>query len=206
MAFLPENMTDIPLIEGIDTRKAVETIGGNTDAYLDMLGGFKRDIPVKTKEIQNSLSLPDLKDFVVLVHGIKGAARMLGMADLGEEMYGLEMAGRKLDMVYISDHLDRVLADYGRFETLLKPYDARERTAEEKPADPGSLKEILNGLKADLEDFESEQAEEKLKELGKFSFSGEQKEIYERLCDAIDAIDYYASIDCVNKFLEVLEW
>lgn len=197
-------MNNLPEIDGIDSKKVISDLDGNVDVYIEMLGGYRRDIPDKINLIREKVQLPDLKEFVILVHGIKSASRMLGINDLGEEMYRLELAGKELNREYIFGNLERVLEVYSSFYDTLEPYDSRNRTAGSKEFSEDGVKEILLKLKAALEDFESETAEELVKALGEYSFSKEQQEVFEKLQNAIDNFDYFESIECVNKFMEVI--
>ena len=193
----------IPFIDGIDTASAVAKLGGNTGAYFEMLGSFKREIARKTELIREKAQLPDLSEFVILVHGVKGSARMLGMNDLGEEMYELECAGKGEQRDFIGNNLDRILSDYSSYEEKLASYDNRVTPSVSEGVGFQAV-ELLKKLRMALEDFESEEAERIVSEIGAFSFSGEAKELFEDLYDAIDNIDYFASIECVDKLLEVL--
>ncbi len=193
----------IPFIDGIDTASAVAKLGGNTGAYFEMLGRFKREIAKPAELIREKAQLPDLSEFVILVHGVKGSARMLGMNDLGEEMYELECAGKGEQRDFIGNNLDRILSDYSSYEEKLASYDNRVTHSGSEGVGLQAV-ELLKKLRMALEDFESEEAERIVSEIGAFSFSGEAKELFEDLYDAIDNIDYFASIECVDKLLEVL--
>jgi len=188
-------------IADIDTQKAIDAIGGNKEAYLNLLGDYRRDIPSKIDDIRLKQQLPDLSEFVILVHGQKGASRMSGITELGEEFYGQELAGKANDRTYISENLEKVLAHYYSYYQILEPYDVRINRVS---ASGLPIEEVLGKLTEALEDFETDDAEEFVAELESLCFSEKQKEIYGRLKDAMDNMDYFASTECANELLEVI--
>lgn len=186
-------------INGIYTEKAIADMGGNIEAYKKLLGNYRRDIPGKTAAIREKQQLPDLSEFVILVHGQKGASRILGITELGDEFYDLELAGKAGNREFIEENLDKVLAHYNYYYEALAPYDIREKQV----AVEGSFEELLNNLNAALEDFETDEAEKLVSQAEVFCVSDELKEVFGRLQDAMDNMDYFASIDCVKELLEV---
>ena len=200
--FNGENMENIPVIKGVAAETAVKNLGGNLKAYLETLGSYRREIKGKIKRIRETAESEDLSDFVILVHGVKGASRMLGITELGEKMYSLELAGKSGDRGFISENLDAILKEYEEYEVLLAEYDTRSVNA--ASTDKNDAAALLERLKAALEDFESEEAERLTAGLGNCCFSEKQRAIYDRLLEAVDNIDYFTSLECVNELTEAL--
>jgi CheY-like chemotaxis protein/HPt (histidine-containing phosphotransfer) domain-containing protein len=124
----------MPEIDGVDTASGLRRAGGNERAYFEALGVFSRDAAVRLKTLKD-LAANNMDDFVVSVHGLKGAAVNIGAASLAEEAALLEAAGRERDMAVIFGRIDGFMAAAEKItDNIRHALDARtaKETGEER--------------------------------------------------------------------------
>lgn len=198
------DMDNLPVIEGIDVEAAVTAMGGKQETYLETLGNFRREIPSKIENINRTRAEKNTEEFTVLVHGVKGAARLLGINGLADMMYGLEIASKTGDEDYIADRLLPSLNELAGFYEKLEPYDNKRPPEGFRETDAGELGEALIQLRELLDEFEDEAAAAVVEEIGNCVLGVEQRVIYEKLYHAIDRYDYYESIKYADELIETL--
>lgn len=114
-----------------------------------------------------------MKDYAILVHGLKGNARMLGADQLADMAFEHEKQSKAENLEYVKMHWEELLAIWEKtldgFEELIRTYGKEQ---EDKYAVVNSDgKDVLILSECDLakavsflEDFETDQAIELLKE------------------------------------------
>jgi len=88
-------------IEGLDTKKGLESAGGTQSAYIDHLRLYCRDTYSRIDFLNTPSAERDISDFAMHVHSIKAAAADIGAMSLAEEAKELEEASRQRDMAAI---------------------------------------------------------------------------------------------------------
>lgn len=194
---------DFPTIPGVNREEAIRYCAGNAKMYIEMLSDFANEIVLKSDKINKQFREDNLKDFTVTVHGVKGTARMLGFTDLFDKMYAMELAGNREDKEYIDKNLGNVLSAYRGYIPLLKPYVDASKNQKGELIPKNRKEEILVIMKERLEEFEMGEAEQALKELLRANFKGEEENLVKRLSMAINDLDYYESLECVEALLKL---
>ncbi len=193
-----------PVIEGIDTEAAARYTGCNKKLFLVMLRDFVNEVEEKESKMLALEREGNYKDFVVMVHGIKGMARTLGMIKLSEKMYELEKAGNDRDEAFIKANMPEVLSFYRKQAALAEPFAEKEEKKIVKiPSD--SVERILLRMHEKLEEFEMDDTEELFKELWPADYDEIKAPLMKGLKEAIDRVDYYASMEYVEKLLDCYE-
>lgn len=191
--------------EGINVNEALRFISGNIEVYKEMLGEFSAEIYTKAQRINECFQKNDYHTFTILVHGVKSASKLLGIASLSEKMADMEMAGNREDAEYIKKNINSVLAAYRHYETVLHPYYEESQSTSMARRSTDRLSALLDTIKSALEEFEMSEAENLLSALKKEKVSSDEAEVVEELENAIITLDYYSSLDSVNKLLEMHE-
>jgi len=88
-------------IEGLDTKKGLESAGGARSAYIDRLRLYCRDTYSRIDYLNTPSAERDISDFAMHVHSIRAAAAGIGATSLAEEAKELEDASRQRDMATI---------------------------------------------------------------------------------------------------------
>lgn len=142
------------------------------EMYLDLVRMFVKD-RTKQDTIYQFLVGENMKDYAILVHGLKGNARMLGADQLADMAFEHEKQSKAENLEYVKMHWEELLSIWKKtldgFEELIRTYGKEQ---EDKYAAVNSDgKDVLILSECDLakvvdflEDFETDQAIELLKE------------------------------------------
>jgi signal transduction histidine kinase/HPt (histidine-containing phosphotransfer) domain-containing protein/FixJ family two-component response regulator len=102
----------LPDIRNVDVTLGIKTIGGNEQAYIDVLKLFCKDA---RSRIETFESVPnesgDLKLFITQVHALKSVLRAIGAVELSKIAETLELAGDSADYEKISEYLSKFKDD-----------------------------------------------------------------------------------------------
>lgn len=191
-----------PVIDGIDYEDAEKYSGGNVAVFKDILATFYNEVPERIDRISNCFSENDLKNFVVEVHGVKSQARTMGMRDLSTAMADMEHAGIDGNYEYIDDNLEELFALYKKWAERVRPVAEEKLNSGRKASGKEKAEEVLIKIHELLEDFEMEDAEGLFKTIWPGEYSEERQALMLKLKTSIDDIDYYASLDYVDKLLD----
>lgn len=192
---------DFPVIDGVDREAAIKYCGGNVKMYTDMLGTFSKDSESKIASILEFSRNGDYKNFTVYVHGIKGLARTLGINELSDRMAEMEKAGSREDTEFIKANLADLLSFYNMWAKNLTRFTGKE---EESSIDVSGdkLGETLVKMREYLDDFEMDETEKLFATIWPAKYDDEKAPLIRALGDSIERVDYYASIEFVDKLLE----
>jgi signal transduction histidine kinase/FixJ family two-component response regulator/HPt (histidine-containing phosphotransfer) domain-containing protein len=91
-------------IRGVDVKKGVAMMGGNTEHYMQTISIFYKDCLQKFDEIESSLEARDYHLYATYVHALKSTSATIGAASLSEEAKNLEAAGKCEDSEFIKQH------------------------------------------------------------------------------------------------------
>jgi two-component system sensor histidine kinase/response regulator len=75
---------DSPANPLFDPREGIKRVGGNRDAYRELLGDFLRDLPARIEMLQYCHSTGDLESLSREAHNLKGVSANLGVLQLSE--------------------------------------------------------------------------------------------------------------------------
>ena len=116
-------------------------------------------------------------------------------------MAELEKAGKEEDVYFIKNNLQSALEIYKAYKLRLSAFVELKEEGRNSRRKSGKTGEILSKIMDALDDFEMDRAEALIAELSPEDFSHSEKELFERLTESIEAIDYYASKDLVEQLL-----
>jgi len=90
-------------IEGLEKAKALLQFGGSEETYLIILQSYVSHTPGLLDKIRTCTE-SELKDYAILVHGIKGTSYGIGADAVGKRAEALENAAKRGDFQYVSAH------------------------------------------------------------------------------------------------------
>ena len=126
-----------PVIEGLDIDVGLRNCGGSVSAYLSILEDFCRDAETRLNEITGAFFQKDVRLYVTLVHALKGAARSIGAAELGEDAFWLERTAA-------SDNFEFISEKNSALQENMRQLISNIKTALEQYESEGNGKEHLN--------------------------------------------------------------
>jgi len=156
-------------IEGVDVKRGVSIMGGNTEYYLQTLDVFRKDGRRKVGEINDALQKNDLNLYATYVHALKSASANIGAGRLSDAARVLEAAGKGGDRQFIDSHNPVFLSD---LEALLTNIDDYLKTAnaatQTGSVDMEAMKSELSRLKAAIDAMNAGAINEAAKKLKPF--------------------------------------
>jgi len=95
-------------ITGLNIEKGIERFGGDENTYFDILRTYAESTVPLLDKIK-TVNRDNLKDYNIIVHGIKGASLSICANELGEMADSLEKASKNGDYDFITEHNDEFL-------------------------------------------------------------------------------------------------
>ena len=167
----------------LDVKKGIAYIGGNEEAYKEILFLYIKESEKKIKQIAELFEQRDMENYGVEVHALKGASLSIGavrLFELAKELEAIAKAGN-LDAVERKNGI--LLKLYGEVAEAARKYmgDMEETTSHQEEVETAELSEIsvdmlreyLERAKAACQGFDGDMAEEIAAETAGYSFGGE---------------------------------
>jgi signal transduction histidine kinase/CheY-like chemotaxis protein len=189
-------------VEGIDPAAALALYGNSGAACLPVFKSFIGHIPPLLEKMESHLAASP-PDYVIAVHGLKGACRAVGAEGTAALAQELEFAAREgnFDLARQKHGALRsgALELTERLKALLDEWDAGQG-AEEKERRAEPEKALLARLSAAAAEFNSDTAGEILGELDRYRYE-EGQEFIEWLREQAGNFDYGAMRAGLEEFL-----
>lgn len=115
LRYLPEECLERPLADSDGTETGRETTAALSEEEAlqeEILRDFVNEYPGTAEAIRSYLAAGDIKNYTVMVHGLKSSARYVGAMLLSEEARSLEEYGKAGDRKSIEEQTDRFLEHY----------------------------------------------------------------------------------------------
>ncbi len=146
-----------------------------------------------------------LEDFVISVHGMKGASRSIGAVEMAEYAQRMEMAGKEGRIEDIRsmfpEFLDMLDSTLNHVKDEMEMLESKKREAVDSPEMAHLEEKVLRKLMGALRNFELDEAEELLDSLAGFSYEQEEQELLSELQNDVAELDYEIAIGKIEDFL-----
>ncbi|MBO4338260.1 MAG: response regulator, partial [Lachnospiraceae bacterium] len=117
---------------GVDTKAGLRYCQNDKDFYLQILTQFGSDAEKKRKDTEKYLESNDYENYEIIVHSIKGTAKMIGNMHLSDEAKQLEYAAKAGDGDKIGLMHDKTMDEYeGIAKVILRYIGKNEQTENE---------------------------------------------------------------------------
>ena len=209
---LEADNAEIPLMEingDISVKNGLSLVKGDMEMYLDVVDLFLKNRK-KRDTMQQFIAEQNMKDYAIFVHGLKGNARAVGADKLADIAYEHEMKSKAGEIDYVKTHWDELIAAWDNALNGLQEFYGRYRAEDDKYGmvqDNGG--EVLKLTQSDLEevialldDFETDQAIEKLKN---WISNPLEQDMYERIKNVLIALEDEFDEDAALSLLKE-EW
>ncbi|WP_461257354.1 response regulator, partial [Treponema sp. R80B11-R83G3] len=97
-------------IPGVDVKKGLALYAGETDIYLPLLRSYTVHTPTVLEKLKN-VSAENLTNYVITVHGLKGASAGIGVETIREAALELENKSRAGDLQGVLAKNDKLIKD-----------------------------------------------------------------------------------------------
>ncbi|MDR2390188.1 MAG: response regulator [Planctomycetota bacterium] len=99
-----------PAIPGVDIRMGIGNASGSVSLYRKLLQTFCSDVEDRIGEIERAVETEDTRSYTTLVHGLKGAARVIAATEFSVLAERMQRAGEDGDMETIREGTGALLS------------------------------------------------------------------------------------------------
>ncbi|MBR1692705.1 MAG: response regulator [Lachnospiraceae bacterium] len=96
----------------IQTDIGIEYATGDEGFYKELLAVYLEQGDEKKETMRAALESGNVRQYVVLVHGLKSNSKMIGAMDFADRAYELELAGKEENLDFIKEHHEALMAEY----------------------------------------------------------------------------------------------
>lgn len=176
-------------IRGIDMEVALKN-SGSKDAFNTVLKIFYDTIDKKSSDIKTYYEAADWKNFTILVHGLKSAARLIGAVELGNDAERMEAAGKAEDTGYIEGNYARLMESYLAYKDYLSSELQKEEEKDKPLADMELMSAMYDTLRIGAEEMNCSMIEDAFAELEDYEIPDTERDKYMTLKERFEAFDY----------------
>jgi HPt (histidine-containing phosphotransfer) domain-containing protein len=169
---------------------------GDEDTFMRVLDTYAKETRRLLERFRGA-ARGWLPEYAILMHGLKGSSRGIMAAALGDKAEALERAAKADDFDFVRANNEKFIEDA---EKLLANIDAaleEYKKAHPKPKKPEPDAEILTALLEACRNFDIEEADKAMEELGRYE--------YESRSELIDWLKDALSVTGFRKMAERLE-
>ena len=177
----------------------------NSNVYQKTLEAFIREMQPLLLNLPNYRK-NDKELFTVKVHGIAGVSKQIGRDTFADNARVMEMAAKSETWSYVDEHLDEfinnlceVVEDATKELSALAPDGIIEDYEESIVVD---VDVVINDLHKAFDEYELKAIEDGLEKLHKADRNQAQTELFEKLKDAYDNLEYEEGLAAIEAYLQ----
>ncbi len=201
-----EHLKEIP---EIDLSEALKNCGDNKEILLDTMKDFDLSVKTLLGKIEEYCKDGDIKNYTILVHGLKSAARLIGATKLSDSAAYLEKCGDEGNLLQIKSLTPHLLTDIKNLSEKIENFfrdigvengiSIKEDIQEtDKPEiDEEMILSVYAGIREFVDAYDFRSAENMLGMLLNYQISSVEKEKIDKLYEMIRNVDH----DGIMKFL-----
>ncbi|MBR1672662.1 MAG: response regulator [Fretibacterium sp.] len=177
-------------IPGIDYDAAV-TNCGSEETFVAALQIFYETLDQKAGDIEKFEKEKDIRNYTILVHALKSAARLVGALQLSADAKYLEDCGNAQNVEEIEAKTPALLSQYRDYKEILAPVFGKEEDDSSLPEIPADdLHELYGLIKGFAADFDLDNIDKMLEEVKGYRIPDAEKEKFNKIKDCVTAADW----------------
>ena len=182
-------VSDLPerVYDGLNPRQGILNIGGNKEAYNEILETFMNDYRQVRDITDDAVYTRNLQRYAIQVHAVKGAAANIGAADLSEFARQLESAARSGETALVTERTPVLFELYEKVNRSIKQYFRDNGVAVRKKAD---LSAQLPLIKRAVAECNSAEAAKLLEELLECIMPDSRRQALQLILGAVNNFDF----------------
>jgi len=198
----PDNTSNLVIhIPGVNTKKGLSLCGGKVNLYLPLLRSYTVNMPEILDKLK-AVSAENLSDYVITIHGLKGASASVCAEAIQEEALELENLSRIGDLQGVLAKNDKFISDtqviVANIKTWLEQYDINiDKRPRLKIPDP----ELLALLRQNCESYDMKGMDKIMSELESFDYE-EGADLITWLREKIETAEFDEAAERLLKYEE----
>ena len=172
----------------------------DSDFYLEMVKSFYQKIKEECNRLSASLSGNNMKNFSIVIHGLKSILATIGAMRLSEAAFKLEMASKNGEMDYCQEQYPEFQEQVFRlYEQLSSCFSMEISSSEKNPGDINHLRKSLPRAISAAKDFDKNTGIEVLNELLKDDFGETTNALLEKAVTAFNNFDCDTALEALRQ-------
>ncbi|MDR2577387.1 MAG: response regulator [Chitinispirillales bacterium] len=184
-------------IPGFDVLKGLERYHNDEEMYLKIMHSYADSVRSMLGSIE-TFSEENVRDYEIIVHGIKGACFDIFVNELGESAKALEFAAKADDFNYITAHNPPFIEAMDKFiselEAVLSAIDAENPKPKKDKPDGEILAKLLTACK----DYDMDGADNAMAEIEEYQYTSDDG-LAVLLRDCVNVMDFQKIIEKLSE-------
>jgi len=187
-------------VPGLDMEKGLQRYAGDHDLFLQILRTYLSDTTNLLKKI-DSISNDNIKDYEIIVHGLKGSSRDIFAMKLSLLAEKLEFAAKDNDLAYLQEFNPPFLKSALKFIDDLKALidlidEENPKNIKDKPDN-----KTLSRLLAACDAFDIDEADAAIEELSAFQYKADN-DLVIWLQEQVNLMKYSAIVEKLSNLTD----
>ena len=193
--------SQIPQIEGLDVKGALQLIGGSIVDYQAVLYNFYKSIDKKIEILKGYVKDENIQRYTIEVHALKSASKLIGANEMSEMAAYLEQCGKEKSIYVIKNKTEEFLNMLRKYKHIIYPYvkDEEKTESEKEETNEDNIQSILSEVEKAIEDYDIINVDDGIKKLKRYKLDEKRSELLRKLDDAVDNVDFENCLSIINK-------
>lgn len=191
----------MPNLKEIHTEAAIRYCGSE-QMFWRLLEVFYRTIDNKADTIEAYEEHGDMKNYIIEVHALKSAAKLVGALELSDLAAKLEQEGKNKNLSEIASETKRLLQMYRSFKQLLLPYMKARNESDKIKLESESMVEKLNILMYALKEYDLDRVDALVEELKGYTYNEAFEQMFAKVKMAVENVSYDTGIEEIKAFFD----
>lgn len=196
------NSNTKPTIRGIDIAAGIENCGSK-ELFYQLLGDYYKVIDLKTEKIKEHLEKGRIHEYVVEVHALKSASRMIGALPLSNLFLKMEKMGNANNIEILEKETPNVLKLYQSYKNVLKKYGTVQNESNDTISTEKMVK-VLERMKEAFDSFDLDGVDTGMKELEQYAIPDNVKDDFELLRAYVADVAIEDAMELIQKMIDKL--
>jgi len=188
-------------IEGLSLLAGLGMVEGQRDVYRQILRLMIKEIEKCNRNLSAFLAAGNMRGFCIEVHSMKGSLANIGVIELSEKAYALEIASGKEDISFCVSNLPHLLQTLESLRQQLVDAFSSNTGNLEMIEIPPELPPIFESLTDAFKDTDIIVIDECLQRLSELSLTGALGDEIDQLTDAVIMTDFDFAREIIQKLI-----
>jgi HPt (histidine-containing phosphotransfer) domain-containing protein len=189
-------------IEGLDVQKGIGFFAGDKDVYIQVLRSYITNTASLLEQIE-TIDVNDaniMKNYAIIIHGIKGASRNIGAQEIGNKAEALENAARENNINFIQSNNAVFITEVKKFISAARFFIDTTTLENKKTKKETISQDLLKKLLIHCEEGDIEAVDAVIKELSSYEY-GSNDEFVKQLNAKAEQMNYTEMAKQINQIL-----
>lgn len=177
-------------LKGVNVEKALE-LTGSMELFLEILEEYYSIIPRKSRKLTDLYQAENWQDYTIEVHSLKSTSRQVGIMELGDFAYEIELAGKAGDIEKIQALHGKLMEWYLSYQEILAPLfpNKEEEELGKEQMNPTQLEEFLTQMLEACDELDMDAMDAVIEQMSKYRYEDRDRDLFMEMKDAVEELD-----------------